>query len=253
MATDGMQSVARLFQVLEAMTEKEFTGVRELKAKTGINSTTIHRILNTLVDLGYVRQNKETEKYALTYKLTALGNVVSENNSVIAIIHPYLEELSNRFGETVHLVERVKNNIRYIDKITPNQGVFATGSYVGLELPLTSTAVGKSILAYLPNEEIETIWNNEELLIYTEKTIKTFPQLQKEIDLVRQRGFAYDDEEREVGLFCVAICLGEYFGQVKYAISLSAPVAYMKDDYLQEIQAYLLKIKTELLPLLGKI
>ncbi len=253
MAEDTMKSLKRLFQVLEVMTEKEFMGVRELTAKTGINATSIYRILSTLVNLGYVQQNPETSKYTLTYKLVALGNLVSIKNPAVNIIHPFLVKLSNYFKATVHFVEKVGNRSRYVDKVSPNTGVIATGSYIGMELPLTSTAVGKAMLSQSPMEEIIDIWNTEDVIIYTKNTITNLEQLLKELEYSKKCGFGYDNEEREEGLFCVAVSLNDYNLKPKYAISLSAPVAIMQGEYLAEVERYLVKIKEEVSPLLGDL
>ncbi|ONI38737.1 hypothetical protein AN639_02810 [Candidatus Epulonipiscium fishelsonii] len=253
MAEDTMKSLVRLFKVLEAMTEKEFNGVRELTAKTGINATSIYRMLSTMVKLGYIWQNPETEKYALTYKITALGNLVAIKNPIVNIVHPFLVELSTHFKATAHFVEKVGNRCRYIDKVSPSEGVIATGSYIGMELPLTTTAVGKAMLSQRSIEEVTNIWNSEDVVVYTKNTITDLERLLKELEHSRKYGFGYDNEERENGLFCVAVSLNDFTLKDKYAISLSAPVAIMQGEYLEKVEGYLLKIKQEVSPLLGGI
>ena len=143
MAKETIQSVERTFQVIELLAEKGAMGVREIGHENGLHSTVVHRVLGTLVDLGYAGQEEETGKYLLTYKMLAVGNSIQERNSVVKLAHPYLAALSEECKETVHFVERAGTNIRYIDKITPSANMFATGSHVGLEFPLAGTAVGK--------------------------------------------------------------------------------------------------------------
>lgn len=247
---ENMQTLTRVFQIIEAMSEKEFYGVRELKLKTNINTTTIHRILFTLVNLGYVWQNKETEKYALTYKFVSIGNLIARKNSIVSIVHPYLKKLSNDCNETINFVERNKNRIRYIDKVTPSKGIFETSSYIGLELPLTSTAVGKIILSNLTEKEIEEVWNSEEIIIFTENTIVKFEDLKKELDEAKKTGFAYDLEEREKGVTCIAVGLSNGRENCKYAISVSGPSANMSGKNLEKIKHKLLQAKKELLRIL---
>ena len=154
MAKETVQSVERAFQIIELMAKNETMGIREIHHETGLTVTVVHRIINTLAELGYVKQEKETEKYFLTYRLLVMGNYVQERNNVVRLVHPYLKQLSEDCKETVHFVQRAGNKIRYIDKVLPTANIFATGSYIGLELEMSSTAVGKAILAELPEEEI---------------------------------------------------------------------------------------------------
>lgn len=253
MSNKSMQSVERLFMVVEKLAQNEYMGVRELKQEIDVNTTTVHRILSTLVQLGYARQDDISEKYALTYKFAALGNAFLSRNSLVHILHPYLKKLSNACAQTVHLVERANCNIRYIDKITPAAGVFSTRSYIGLELPLTCTAVGKAILSALPESEWQKIWQQRPKKIYTKNTITNYNKLKSVLEKVRKTGIAYDNEENEEGLFCVAANLADYTGEYKYAISISAPISSMSGSNLQFIEKKLLAAKKEISPVIGSL
>lgn len=252
MAGETMQSVERLFVVVEAMAQKETVGVRELKTITGLNTTTIHRILSSLLALGYVIQNQETDKYMLTYKWTALGNAVYKKNSIVQLVHPYLKELAEKIGDTVHFAERVDNNIRYIDKITPSSGIFAIGSFPGMELPIPYTGLGKAMLSKLPEDEVNRIWEEREQVVYTDKTILDIEVLKKELHEARETGFAYDREEREVGIFCIATNIPDYSGGVRYALSVSTSAGNMTEENLTRIKGLLLEGKKELMRLMGR-
>lgn len=248
---DTIQSVKKVFNIIEVLSKNEYMGVREISAATGINVTSVFRMLTTLVELGYASQLEDSGKYFLTYKLLAVGNSIVTRNSIVKLVHPYLETICQQCKETVHLVERSGTNIRYIDKVIPTSGIFATGSYVGMELPLTCTAVGKSILSQLSDEEIKEIWDHEDLIEYTPKTIKSFEELMKDINLTRQRGYAIDNEEREPGLFCVAVCILNYNGEPNHAISVSAPVSRMQGEKLEEVCSVLLNMKKKISKIIG--
>lgn len=243
MAKETVQSVERAFQIIELMARNETMGIREIHHETGLTVTVVHRIMNTLVELGYAKQEKETEKYFLTYRLLVMGNYVQERNNVIRLVHPYLKQLSDECKETVHFVQRAGSKIRYIDKVLPAANIFATGSYIGLELEMSSTAVGKAILAELPEEEVREIWDQSDNIIFTPKTIQNLEQLLKELEQARETGFAYDWEEREAGLFCVGTSIPDYKGTYNYGISISAPITRAEEENLNRIQERLRETK----------
>jgi len=238
--TEGtIQSVERTFAVLECLAARGEMGVRELHADTGLSVTTVHRILSTLAQLGYVRQVEAGGRYALTYKMLVLGNAVTRHNDVLQLVHPVLKELSAQVGETVHFAQWADTNIRYIDKVVPSSGVVVMGSYLGMELPLHSTAVGKAILAKLPEEEAKRLWDRSERTVYTPNTIVTWDELACQLNQVRTDGVAYDYEERELGISCVGTCIVDAAAQPTWAVSISSTDGRMREN--RERYAQLLK------------
>ena len=251
MARETIQSVERTFQVIELLAEKGALGVREIGHETDLHSTVVHRVLGTLVDMGYADQEAETGRYLLTYKMLAVGNCIQERNSAVKLAHPYLAALSEECRETVHFVERAGTNIRYIDKITPTANMFATGSHVGLEFPLAGTAVGKAILAELSEEEVKAVWQDSHIVQYTAHTICDLDRLLSELKDTRKTGFAYDREEREAGLFCVGVSVPDYRGMYNYGISISAPLARMQDERLEEVKQKLWDTRERITSIIG--
>jgi len=230
MAQENIQSVERTFAVLECLAAQGEMGVRELHGTTGLSVATVHRILSTLTQLGYVRQVEMGGRYALTYKMLVLGNAVTRHHDVVQLVHPVLRELSAQAGETVHFAQWADTNIRYIDKVVPSTGVVVMGSYLGMELPLHSTAVGKAILAELPEEEARRLWERSEHRVYTPNTIVSWEELARQLDQVRTDGVAYDEEEREPGISCVGICIMDAAGQPTWAVSISCADGRMQEN-----------------------
>ena len=235
MAKETVQSVERAFQVMEILAESGTAGVREISQEAGLSPTVVHRLLGTLAGLGYVSQEQDG-KYYLTFKILAMGNQVQLHNNVVQRVQPFLEDLSESCGETAHFMERVGTNIRYLGKVTPSANMFATGSYVGMELPLAGTAAGKAILARLSEAEIAKIWKKSRIIRYTPYTICTEERLLCEIAEIRKTGLAYDREEREMGLSCVGAAIPDYQGIFRYAVSISGPTARMQGERLEEIK-----------------
>lgn len=251
MGRETLQSVERTFQVMELLAERGAMGVRELSQETDFHTTVVHRILGTLTELGYASQERDG-KYYLTYKTLAMGNQIQMRNDVAQLVQPFLKELSEQCRETAHFVEREGTNIRYLGKVTPTANMFATGSYVGMELPLAGTAAGKAILAKLPLAEVEDIWDKSQIVRYTPNTICTKERLLEEMKEIRNTGFAYDREEREMGLICVGTAILDYQGISRYAISISGPVARMQGERLDEIRKNMEDARCKIEGIVGK-
>ena len=243
MAEDTIQSVARAFSILEQLAAQGEMGVRELHGATGLSVTTVHRILGTLTELGYVRQNENTSRYGLTYKMLALGQRVPQHSTVIQLAHPLLQQLSEQACETIHFAERSDTNIRYIDKVIPSSGVVVMGSCLGMELPMYSTAVGKSMMADMSRQEVE-------IITYTPNTVSSLPELERQLEECRLAGVSYDWEEREPGISCVAVDILDVTGRPAYAVSISSSDARMRQN--QDRYADLLReVKVRLTELIG--
>lgn len=249
---ETMQSIDKLFKLLEYMAANEPMGARELNKALGLSTTSIHRMLTTLVALGYVQQNAETEKYILTYKLAALGNQIMEKNDVVKIVHPVLKELSARCGETVHFMEWVGSEVRYIDKVLSSRSMFSMQSYIGLTLPIASTVVGKAILSELPTEKVMEIWNQAEMVRYTKNTIMDLDSLLNELNEIKSTGLAFDNEEREMGLFCIGSSISAFDGTPRYGVSISGPINRIKGENFKANCDLLLKAKRELSAIIGR-
>ena len=248
---EKMQSIERTFQLLEFMAANDSTGVRELHKELGLSTTSVHRMLTTLVELGYAQKNMETDKYVLTYKLAAIGNQIMRRNDAVKLVHPELLLLSEKCRETVHFVEREGTEVRYIDIVISNYGTYSMQSYIGLNLPLFCTAVGKAIMAELSQQEVTDIWNQRRDIRYTEKTIQDLDSLLKEIEEIKKYGYAFDNEEREVGLSCVGVSINGYDGMSRYGVSVSGPTNRITGERLHDICEALLESKKRISTLLG--
>ena len=124
-------------------------------------------------------------------------------------------------------------------------------SKVGLRLPMFSTAVGKAMLADMPAEEVREIWGKSDVRRFTEHTIIDLDGLRKELEQIRQRGFAMDNEENELGVRCIAASVFDFRGRPKYAFSISAPVNRMTDEKIRELSGQVTEIRHNLSVRLG--
>lgn len=237
-----VQSIDRVLDIIEALSDyPRGAGLTELAARVGLNISTVHRMLSALILRDYARKDPETGRYCLTLRLLELGGRVAGGMDLAAAARPQLERLARATGETVHLVVRDGDAVVYLYKQDPADNVLRTASFVGLRNPMYCTGVGKSILAFLPVEEARAIWGRTTPTKFTPHTLTDADSLFAELEQVRARGWAVDEEEHEVGVVCVAAPLLRFDGSPVGAISVSAPSARMQEEvrlrYAREILA----------------
>ena len=246
----GVQSVERIFQLIEHLAAHP-TGVslQTLAGETGLAKSTVHRLLASLVGLGYVVQDEENGHYRLTLKMFELSSGIVDSMDIMGVAKAHLERLSQRTGEAVHLVIRDGRDIVYIYKT--ESGPMRMSSRVGLRSPLYCTGVGKAILATRGDEEVLRCWEESERVPCTPYTITRKDAFLREISQIRQHGYAMDNEENELGVRCVAAAIPDWHGAASYALSISAPVSRMTDERVQSLIPALLETRDEISACLG--
>ena len=192
----------------------------------GIAKSTIHGIISTLVDVGYIAQEAETGRYFLGYKLFEIGSTVSRKWNERKIAYPYMQQLAEFTGNTIHLAFLDDGEVLYIGK-QDSTGAIALASDIGLKLPAHCTGVGKVLLSGLTQYELKKLVRKRGLEKYTKYTITDIETLQREIDKVREQGFAADEQEYTEGLRCVAAPIYNNKGEITSALSIAGPLAQM--------------------------
>lgn len=249
-----VQSAERIFGVLEMLAETGPIGLVELSSKLSLHKSTVHRLLLSLIFMGYVSQEKDTGKYLPTFKIVGLSERILSHIDIVSVVHPLIAELANDCRETVHLVQRKGTDVIYLDKVSPlcpQESAIHMASQVGVLRPLYCSAVGKAILSEIPDKEIENIWNNSTIEKKTDYTITDYEELLKELDQIRTNGYALDNEENELGVKCIAVCINNNYGLPNNAISISAPAGRMTDKRIEELSKAILKTKNTIIKVLG--
>ncbi len=231
-----VQSIERVSLILDTLSESpQGLSLGDLSAKVALSKGTTHRLLSSLAFLGYARQNAATKNYSLGFKLVELGNRLLHQIDFRMEARPYLLELAESAKETVHLVILDQKEVLYIDKV--EAGGQPPGlrmvSMLGSRIPAHCTAVGKVLLSALPEEKLEKLVGDKGLTKQTEKTITDFTKLKTHLQLVRTNGYAFDQEENEIGIRCVAAPIRDQRGEVIAAISISGPVSRIKVPMLR--------------------
>ena len=249
--TNPVQSAERIFEILEALVQNGPVTLTELSTRLSLHKSTVHRLLKSLILMGYARQEEESGKYLATYKILGLAGMLLSKLDILAVAHPYLERLMRQTHETVHFVQRQNTHIVYVDKVESDANSIRMVSRIGLRQPMYSTGVGKAILAQMKDSEIREVWKQSKIRPFTPHTIVTLEQLMEEIELIRRQGYALDNEENELGVRCIAACVTDFYGRASNAFSISAPVSRMSDERVLELSEYVLETKRGLSQELG--
>lgn len=245
----GVQSVERIFQLIESLAAHPAgAGLQRLAQDTGLAKSTVHRLLASLVSLGYAAQD-ENGRYRLTLKMFELSSGIVNSMDIMDVAKVHLERLAQRTGEAVHLVIRDGQDIVYIYKT--ESGPMRMSSRVGLRSPLYCTGVGKAILATLPADEVAQIWHHTTPQKLTAHTIVEYDALQAQLAEVRTNGYAIDDEENELGVRCVAVAIPGVGGRADSAFSISGLAPYMTPERIRRIATLAQDARTDIMADLG--
>ncbi len=230
-----VQSLDRALKILEVLgNNQKGLGVTELAHEVDLHKSTVHRLLNTLAQRGYVEKDQETEKYKLGLKIVELSNKILTNMELREEARSYLEELMKYANEVVHLCVLREGEVVYIDKVEcPN--TIRMYSQIGRRAPVHCTGVGKAILAFLPEDEIISILKTKGMPQKTPNTITDLQEMLKHLKEIRHLGYAVDEIEHEPGIRCVAAPVWDHTGQVVASISVSGPAYRLTRERVPEL------------------
>jgi IclR family acetate operon transcriptional repressor len=230
-----VQSLVRAFALLEAMgAARAEVGIGDLATRVQLHVSTAHRLLATLVSLGYVRQNPGTGRYGLGARALHFAEAYLEQSDLRDAARPVLERLSRETGETANLVVLDGHEVLYLDKAESPQNL-RIFSRIGRRAPLHATAAGKVLLACRPAEEVSRLLGRGALERLTPRTLTGLTELRLELAETRAQGYAVDRGECEEGAHCIAAPVSAATGEVLAAISLSGPSIRMSGRRVREI------------------
>jgi len=196
-------------------------GISEIAEAVGLHKATAHRIVTTLVNYNFLERADDGQKYRLGMALTGLGMKVIQRTDLRQEALPYLTGLNQRFDETCDLAIFDQGHVLYLEVIQSSHALNIAAS-VGQRLPAYSSASGKLFLAYLPKEELEE-YLKRSFKSLTKNTIISSEQLKKQLGEIREKGYALDNEETEIGIRAVAAPIFGRDGKVIGAISVPGP------------------------------
>ena len=230
-------SVERAVILLRKMGEEDTPiGVRELARKTGYNPSTVQKLVNSLEVQGLVKQDDKTDGYDLAIGICRLGAALLSGLDVHQIARPHLREMTEKSDESSYLALLTPDKKWYVfvDKAESTHMLRWTAD-LGAWRPLNCTAEGKAILAYLSDDHLKYLKSEEVFRRSTPNSIVNLDELQDELRSVRNRGWAYSDEEFAEGVRAVAAPLFDYSNKVIGAVSLVGPKLRLTDERVKEL------------------
>ncbi len=233
----SVQVLERGFAILEEIARNNGEAPLAVLGKgLQIPRSTIHRILSSLMDLGYVDQNPESGWYRMGLKVLALSSVILENLDIRRVAHKYLEDLMDETGHTANLVVLDRNEVVYIAKVTGKKGS-GTFSLIGTRAPVHVTGAGKVLLSELAQMDIIQMLRTKGMSKLTKYSITEIEAFLDELVKVRKQGYAFDNQECEMGARCIAVPVRDHTGRIIASVSISGAANQLKTDSTVEIAA----------------
>lgn len=240
-----VQSLDRGMQILSILEQKGSAGVTEIAAELGVNKSTASRLLDTLKKHDMVQVDPATKKYRLGFRILYLGEGIKRNINVIATARPFLSQLCDELNESVHLCAFNNGTVYVVDQVR-SKSVYNLSANVGMAEPLHSSSVGKCILAFKPPAMVEQLLKDYQFTAYTPRTITNLNDLMKHLAVIREQGYAIDNEELTPGVRCIAAPIYNYRGNVNYSLGVSGPTSHIKPSTLDRYVSALLSASNQI-------
>lgn len=218
-------------RIVEALKRLDGAGTTAVANDLGIAKSTVHNHLQTLVDEGYI--TKEGNAYHVGLRFLELGEYKRNRMDIYETARPEVVSLAEKTGEMANAAVEEHGEGVYIARAEGTEAV-SVDTYAGKRMNLHCTALGKTILAELPEGRVDDIIETHGLPVRTENTITDRAELKTELADIRERGHAYDREERLPGLRCVAAPVTSEDGEPVAALSVSGPTSRIKGDLFRE-------------------
>jgi len=219
----SIQVIERMMTLLDALAASpEPATLKHLASATELHPSTAHRILGAMTTARFV-ERQDAGTYRLGIRLLELGNLVKSRINVREVALPFMQELHETIGEAINLGVRHDDEIVYIERTSSGRSLVRVVYLVGGRAPLHLTSLGKLFLAADTQQKVRDYARRTGLPGKTPRSLTTLEALEKELDKVRRHNIAYDDEEAEIGLKCVAAPIYDEEDHIVAALSVSAP------------------------------
>ena len=235
--TPTIQVLERTFALFDVLAQhSDPMALKDISERTGLHPSTAHRILNDLAAGRFV-DRPQAGVYRLGMRLLELGNLVKARMSVREAALTPMRELHRLTNQAVNLSVRQGDEIVYIERAYSERSGMQVVRAVGGRAPLHLTSVGKLFLAAEPNDRVRVYASRTGLAGHTRNSITQLPALERELDGVRARGLAQDNEELEIGVRCVAAGVYDDSGKLVAGLSISAPADRLEPGWTDRVKA----------------
>ena len=245
-----VQSLDRAFDILELLSrEQHGLNLTEIGNRLDLHKSTVYRLLQALKQRGYIEKSAQGS-YRLGMEFIELSSLYLNNLELKTEAQPILRELSSLSGNTVFLATLQESEVVYIDKMETHNSL-RKYSIIGQRAPLYCTALGKSMLSGMAEDQIRKMYRDVDLQAFTDRTITSVDDLVAEIETIRRRGWSVDDEEYEEGLRCIGAPIRDYLDEVIAAVSTSGYASVITRERVEEIAGYVVKAARDISQRMG--
>ena len=233
-------SIAKACDVLEMLATKQSWDLAELSRALKLPKTTVHRILLTFEDAGFVQQEQRGGRYGLSHKLFSLGSQVLGHSSLLDVARPFCKELLAAFDETVNVCLVSGIDMVIVDKQVTTQ-TLRPDNIVGASFPIFYSASGKAFLAFSEEPYIEETLRKIRTETWPPISDQAYAAFLRELEDVRKTGLGYDYEELFPGVRCIAVPVFDRSEKAVAAVSVTAPTTRLTRQTTEKIERALLK------------
>jgi DNA-binding IclR family transcriptional regulator len=245
-----LATVSKALEILDLLNRtQEDLSLTQIAEVIDLPKSSVFRYLATLERYNHIERDRETDRYQLGLKVLQLGATVARRQQPRHVAHPIMWQLRETFGETVNLAVLRQDKVVYLE-VLESASVVKMAARVGDEDFVHSTALGKAMLALMPDVQLKEM-QKWPLVHCTEYTITDWPSLQLELQEIRQRGFAIDERESNIEVRCVGAAIQDYRAEVVASISISGPENRLTTARAFEIGTELVKATSQISALLG--
>lgn len=251
--TDNVAAVLKVFSVLESLVENRQASLADVANRAMTSKATAHRLLNTMIDLGYVERDPDTERYGLSLKLFCLGaQSIQGRSEILWAADRVMSKLSRLTGECVNLgvLDTVEERVVYIHKYDSHYNL-SMQSTLGRRNPLHSTSLGKALLAWRDPKEIGERIGRMTFEVSAPNTITDPDVLRSDLEATRERGYAEEIEESEAGVRCMAVPIFDHLERPVAAMSIAFPLFRFQEEKKPEIARTIMELAQEASTSLG--
>lgn len=233
---ESVAAVLKVFAIMQALSEQNVIGVTELSVRLAMPKATVYRFLQTMLTLGYVQQENESDRYRLTMKVFELGSKALSQTDLVEVAKDHIRMLSDVSGETVHLGSLIDSEIIYLHKVD-SRHMLGMYSRIGRRAPLHCTAIGKVLLAWENPERRERIMQGMDYKKFLANTITNREDYLIELERTKAQGFGEDREEFNEHIRCIGVPIFDRLAQPIAGLSISFPIfRYVEADAPKYIQ-----------------
>ncbi len=221
-ADNTVKSLHKAIAVLECFTPQEpELSITEISARLGLHKSTVHNIVSTFEQHGYIERNVQTNKCRLGIKILELTHTFNVNHSLTNVIRPIIRDLANLVNENVYFGVPQGGEVLYLEGAYPSS--YLSRTMIGEKAEMYCTGIGKAILAFLPEKEQKEALRLQSMKPFTPSTITDRDVLVAEIAEIRKRGYSIDNMEHEIGIKCISVPVVSRSGHLLGAMSISVP------------------------------